>query len=321
MAPLRPYAWMVNLALAGATSYATATVSMQVLEQRLEAGAPLIVTAAPQQRERQEMRKLSLDEFQPVLAANIFGAKRSQVKPAAPAPAAGEAVPAAPGVPLQVTLTGTMIMGERSFAMVADGSGRNEQVYRLWDCLPAAEDHPTRTCAPTQGKLIAVRARSILVRYQGERLTFDLSDKPAVVAAATGPKAVVRRAAPSGPPTEGAGGAPFAITQEGNVLEVRVPSAEVSKAFENFSEVLKQARVVPYADDSGSGFMIRNIRPGSIFERIGLNNFDKIRAVNGEPITTADQALRLLTMFRNEREISLDLERKNQEVQLNYVIE
>jgi general secretion pathway protein C len=78
---------------------------------------------------------------------------------------------------------------------------------------------------------------------------------------------------------------------------------------------------VPYADDSGSGFMIRNIRPGSIFERIGLNNFDKIRAVNGEPITTADQALRLLTMFRNEREISLDLERKNQEVQLNYVIE
>jgi general secretion pathway protein C len=104
-------------------------------------------------------------------------------------------------------------------------------------------------------------------------------------------------------------------------MEVRVPNGEVEKAFENFSDVLKQARVVPFSTDSGSGFQIRNIRPGSIFQRIGLNNFDVIRAVNGDPITTADQALRLLTMFRNEKEITLDLQRRNEDIQLNYIIE
>ncbi len=48
---------------------------------------------------------------------------------------------------------------------------------------------------------------------------------------------------------------------------------------------------------------------------------DVIKSVNGEPISSADQALRLLTMFRNEKEITLDLERANEELQLNYIIE
>jgi type II secretory pathway component PulC len=214
-----------------------------------------------------------------------------------------------------------MIMGKNSFALVADAGGRNEKVYRLYECLPAA-DEPTVQCSPTQGKLIGVRRSSILVRYQGQQLTFELAAKPTGTTAAVPPVAPRRPVRPPGAPAAAEGtAAPFPITQQGNVMQVRVPSAEVSKAFENFSEVLKDARVVPYTDATGSGFQIRSIRPGSIFDRIGLNNFDKIKAVNGEPITTADQALRLLTMFRNERELTLDLERQNQPMQLNYIIE
>lgn len=327
MAPLRPLAWLVALALAGSVSYAAAGLSMQVLQRRLESGTPAVAVSAPRPEQQVEHQKLPLSEFQPVLTANIFGARRSEIKPSRPSGGDGSAAPAAsvPKVPLNVTLTGTMIMGERSFAMIADASGRNEKVYRLWDCLPADENHPTRNCSPTQGKLIAVRKKRIVVRYQGEDLTFDVSDKPNTVAAAVSPAARLPVRAPNVQPAPqgvpDASAAPFPITQEGNVLQVRVPNAEVTKAFENFSDVLKQARVVPYTDNTGSGFQIRNIRPGSIFERIGLNNFDKIKAVNGDPITTADQALRLLTMFRNEREITLDLERRDQDIQLNYIIE
>jgi type II secretion system protein C len=329
MVPLRPLAWLIDLALAAALSYAVAALSMQMLERRLESDTPALAVAAPALQEQAEQEKIALSEFQPVLGANIFGARRSEVKSAAPAaPGNGSAAGAAPPrVPLVVTLTGTMTMGDRAFAMIADASGRNEKVYRLWDCLPAAEDHPTRNCAPTQGKLIAVRKQRIIVKYQGEQLTFDLAQKPASMAAAVVPGArqpLRPGPQPVAPASQGGAegsGPPFPITQEGNVLQVRVPQAEVAKAFENFSDVLKQARVVPYSDETGSGFQIRNIRPGSIFERIGLTNFDKIKAVNGEPITTADQALRLLTMFRNEREISMDLERRDQKLQLNYVIE
>ncbi len=327
MASLRPLAWLVSLVLASAVSYSAAALSMQVFGQRLDAGAPLVAAPPPPPPAQARQEKMPIAAFQPVLAANIFGARRTEVKPSAPGTDAAQAAPVV-RVPLQVTLTGTMIMGNRAFALIADANGRNEKVYRLYDCLPAAEDHPTRNCSPTQGKLVSVQKKKVLVTYQGDRLTFELAERPTAAATApvvTNRPASLRRTPPDAmappPGATDAPAAPFPITQDGNVLQVRVPSAEVSKAFENFSDVLKEARVVPYTDANGTGFEIRNIRPGSIFDRIGLNNLDKIKAVNGDPITTADQALRLLTMFRNERELTLDLERKNQNLQLNYIIE
>jgi type II secretion system protein C len=326
MAPLRPLAWLVNLALAAAVSFSAAALSMQVLERRLNASAPQVTAAAPVRQQEVVQQKLALSTFQAVLTDNIFGARRSEIKPAT-SPGGASAITSVVKVPLVVTLTGTMIMGDRSFAMIADAGGRNEKVYRLWDCVPVSEDGPTRDCSPTQGKLVAVRRSRIWIKYQGDQLTFDLSDKRASPVAAAVPLArpalrggPAAMAAPPGGAPEAAR-APFPMTQDGNVFSVRVPNAEVSKAFENFSEVLKQARVVPYSDNTGTGFQIRNIVPGSIFDRIGLSNFDKIKAVNGDPITTADQALRLLTMFRNEREINLDLDRNGQKIQLNYTIQ
>ena len=42
---------------------------------------------------------------------------------------------------------------------------------------------------------------------------------------------------------------------------------------------------------------------------------------NGQSITSADQALRLFTVFRNEREIVLDIERAGKEIQLSYTVQ
>ena len=100
-----------------------------------------------------------------------------------------------------------------------------------------------------------------------------------------------------------------------------MPAVEVKKSMENFSSVLKQARVVPYSGKDGTGFQIRSIRPRSIFQRIGLLNFDVIKAVNGKPITTADQAVGLLTLFQNEREIILDVRRRGREIKMIFIIE
>ncbi|MCZ6748224.1 MAG: PDZ domain-containing protein, partial [SAR324 cluster bacterium] len=69
------------------------------------------------------------------------------------------------------------------------------------------------------------------------------------------------------------------------------------------------------------GFQLRKIKAGSIFQRLGLRNNDLIQGVNGESLTTADQALRLFTVFRNEREIVLDIVRNDQPIQLAYTIE
>jgi general secretion pathway protein C len=325
MISMRSLLWMVNLAMLAGAAYGGGQLTAQLLRNALEDATPAASSTVQQAATSRPVEKMPLPAFQAVLDANMFKARRSELKPVQPiAEGAASAPPSAPAPPstLHVMLTGTMIMGDRSFAMVADASGRNEQVYRLWDCLPAGENHPTRTCEPNQGKLVVVRGDNVVVKYLDERITLKLAEKPAPPPS---PPPRAASAVPPSPATASVGGmedtTPFPITREGNVMEVRVPNGEVEKAFENFSDVLKQARVVPFSTDSGSGFQIRNIRPGSIFQRIGLNNFDVIRAVNGDPITTADQALRLLTMFRNEKEITLDLQRRNEDIQLNYIIE
>ncbi|MCZ6532450.1 MAG: hypothetical protein O7A08_05765, partial [SAR324 cluster bacterium] len=63
------------------------------------------------------------------------------------------------------------------------------------------------------------------------------------------------------------------------------------------------------------------IVPGSIFARLGLRNSDVIKSVNGDSLTTADQALRMFTLFRNESEIALEIERGKKPLRLTYIIE
>ena len=322
MVSIRQWAWLVNLLLLAAVAYGVAALAMQLLGSQLEAGTAAGVVVRPPAQQEARREKMAYEAFQPVLDYNIFRARRSEVK--STTASAVQVSTTGPKVPLSVMLTGTVIMGKRAFAMVADASGRNEKLYRLQDCLPAGEEHPSQTCTAGQAKLLKVERKQALVDYQGEQITLELTERPvAATGAAPSSRSALRRpGTPVAAPAVGASdGAPFPMTQDGNRFDMRVPGVEVSQAFENFAEVLKQARVVPYSDESGQGFQIRNIRPGSIFARIGLNNFDKIKAVNGEQITTADQAMRLLTVFRNEKEISLDLERNNQPVQLNYVIE
>lgn len=317
-----------NLLLVGAISYSSTVIGMGALERSLDANMPAIAVQGPAKTAKARRKRISKGEFQTILDTNMFKARRSQAKaPAGPVgvSANGDQGPALAQAPpnLELTLNGTLTMGRVSFAMVADGNGRNEKVYSLLDCLPADESHPSQTCNSSQGKLMTVKRDTIEVLYQNQRFMVSLTDKgPPSGGASRRPGTRTRPARTSAkrPGTKG-GGAPFPITRIGNVLEVRVPQDEVAKAFENFSDILKQARVVPFTGADGSGFQIRSIRPGSIFQRIGLQNFDVIKAVNGEPITTADQALRMITMFRNETNIVLDLQRRKESLKLNYIIE
>jgi len=281
----------------------------------------------PVRRQQAQQTEHSLADFQAILDVNPFGAKRSEVarsepKPETPAQTTPTPAPAPGPATLELTLTGVMITPGQRFATVRGPSGRQEEVYRIGECVPAGETHPSRDCEPNQGRLARVNPRNIKVAYRDQLLSYDLAQETT-----GGPPRPAR--APARParqvtkpePTPQVGGNEFPSERQGDTIEVRVPSDEVNKAFENFSDILRQARVVPFNSGDLQGFQIRRIQSGSIFQRIGLENMDVIKSVNGESITTADKALRLLTMFRNEKEIKLDIQRANQDLTIDYYIE
>lgn len=67
------------------------------------------------------------------------------------------------------------------------------------------------------------------------------------------------------------------------------------------------------------GFQISALRPGSIFEALGLQRGDVIRGINGVGLGSADQALELLA--QSARQITVDVRRGTQTIIFNYLIE
>ena len=62
-------------------------------------------------------------------------------------------------------------------------------------------------------------------------------------------------------------------------------------------------------DGAPSGFKLYAIRPASIFGRLGLQNGDLVRTVNGRPFKSADDALALYASLRRASDVKVDIER------------
>jgi type II secretion system protein C len=309
---LRRGLWGLVFALIAALGYTSAGTAAWLLGRYLDSHTPAPATAPARAEAATVRQRKPITAFDPILSSNVFHARRSTAAAAAQAPGAAQTAPAAP---LRITLSGTFILGKLAFAFIVGPDGRTEQVYQPGECVPRIGDDPGKDCEPSQGKLSRVLADRIVVTFGGQPTVFMLEQNPSVETTpgrpATGPAPPVA-AAPSQLPT----------TRTGNTIEMHLPSAEVEKTFENFAEIVKQARVVPYSKDGVTiGFQIQNIVSGSVFQRIGLQNFDVIKGVNGESLTSADQALRIFTVFRNEKEVVLDVQRQNEAVKLSYVID
>ena len=86
-------------------------------------------------------------------------------------------------------------------------------------------------------------------------------------------------------------------------------------------DIFRQALIVPNA---GGGFLVRQIKPGSIYEKLGLRVGDVIRKVNGRNINSVDEALRLyqqLGGLDQVADVELEVLRAGRPEQLRYTVQ
>jgi len=96
---------------------------------------------------------------------------------------------------------------------------------------------------------------------------------------------------------------------------------EVLASTENMGQILTQARAIPYLEQGKTvGFKISEIVPGSIYEKIGLQNGDIIQRVNSQDVDDPAKFFQLYQGLKNERSIAIDLLRGGQRQTLNYEI-
>ena len=86
-------------------------------------------------------------------------------------------------------------------------------------------------------------------------------------------------------------------------------------------DLFRQALMVPNA---GGGFLVRQIQPGSLYEKLGLKVGDVIRGVNGRSINTVDQVLEVYQQLGGVDELTgvqLEVMRAGRIQQLQYTIQ
>ena len=85
--------------------------------------------------------------------------------------------------------------------------------------------------------------------------------------------------------------------------------------------VIRSARVVPAMKDGKSdGIKVYAIRRGTPLQLLGLQNGDTLRAINGHPLLSPEQALEAYATVREATAITLELSRRGKPLTLRYTI-
>jgi general secretion pathway protein C len=172
--------------------------------------------------------------------------------------------------------------------------------------------HRGSTIGATGASVYRVLSKRVYILNGGkpEYLELDGAAPPVAVAAATPPPA-------AGNPE--LGDIDKGVNCSGN--SCTIDRALVEKLLSNTTMLATAARFVPsIKDGKPNGFKLYAIRPQSIFGRIGLQNGDTIKAINGSEMTTPDAALGLYTKLRSASHLSVQLERRGETVALDYTI-
>ncbi len=202
-------------------------------------------------------------------------------------PSGGPSQVSAPSV---YVLIGT-IEGEQFSGAVLDSPANPQAFYRLNEKLPDGS------------RIVKVTRSSVsLKRTDGSVTVLEMLDETKIVMADPSAKASsgVRQ-----------------LSKDKWMLDQR----EVAASTENMSQILTQARALPYMEAGKTiGFRISEIVAGSIYEKIGIKNGDVIQKVNAQDVDDPGKFFQLYQGLKEEKSISIDLMRNGQRQTLNYEI-
>lgn len=95
--------------------------------------------------------------------------------------------------------------------------------------------------------------------------------------------------------------------------------SEIDERLQDMGSLLRQALVRPYFTAGvPDGFLISNIRAGSLYTKMGMMDGDIIQEVNHRKIQTADDVMGLLSTVKSGSSLSLTVKRQGNQETLNY---
>lgn len=202
---------------------------------------------------------------------------------------------------LRVRLLGTLLSGikEWSFASIQDVVTQKASTFMVGQAIQGAP-------------ILDIERNRVIVLNNGRREFINNEAGTGEAVAYTPPSALPQ---PSGPP-QGAMGSGIRAIDDRNY---EVPRAEIDRTLSNLNDVAMQARIVPaFKDGVAQGFKLFSIRPDSIYTKIGIQNGDVIRRINGFDLNSPEKALEIYSKLKEANRIDIEVERNGAVLQKTY---
>lgn len=196
---------------------------------------------------------------------------------------------------LKLKLWGTVASDnqENSFAIIEDESKRKQFIYKTNDTVQNAT-------------VKMILEDKVVLSVSGSDEVLQLQKR-------TGSSSTSTRSTTTSVRTTG-------TTSSVQTTRISLRRTQVESAMENLSELMTQVTVEYQNKDGVEGLALSNIKPNSLFRRMGLRNGDVLVAVEGQPLTSADQALQLYENLKTSDSASVEINRRGRSRIIQYRI-
>lgn len=199
---------------------------------------------------------------------------------------------------LPLTLVGTIIMPDETLSLATLEDKSIPQVY------------PVRVDDEIPGRLT-------ILKIEPRKVTFynKMSSRKEYIDIPEDQNTISRVFAPRG----GANAGP--AIEKLSSTQFSVSRVEVDKAMADFNNILTQARAVPnFENGISAGYKLFQIVPGSIYDKLGLQNGDVITGLNGTPINDPGKAFEMLNELKTANHLELQVKKDGKQMTYTYDI-
>jgi general secretion pathway protein C len=126
------------------------------------------------------------------------------------------------------------------------------------------------------------------------------------------------------PPARGAKPVDPAIAkgiQKVSPREFNIDRSVVDRILENQAELMRQARVVPEQQNGRTvGIRLMGVKAESLLGVLGMENGDRLQTINGFDVASPEKALEAYARLRTADKLTINLNRKGQDMNIDYNI-
>ncbi|HYO52897.1 MAG TPA: type II secretion system protein GspC [Archangium sp.] len=297
----RKYFWTVNLVFILLVALLAARTVNLFIESALTPMPSGEVSARQKAKPMEPLASLDLKRL-----SDLTGVAIPEPEPLVAEPTQPELDPNAAPVKssMRVKLLGTLVASDKmwSVSSVQDMSNQRSTTYMVGDRIQGAE-------------VIEIERERVIIVNNGRKEFIDGQPGDGAAVAAYTPPPV-----PAGPPVQAPntmGNGIRAVSEN----DYEVPRTEIDRTLANLNDVAMQARIVPaFKDGQAQGFKLFSIRPDSIYSKIGVQNGDVIKRINGFELNSPEKALEVYTKLKEASRIEIELERNGSSIRKNYTI-